>query len=273
MIAMNYLDRVLSRSDLLSYSKQEVQLLALTCFYLTVKLFQAGPILSTQQISMISGGTYSAKQVAAMEQRMLFILDWCLHPPCAADFLRPYFTILLCHKSVPSDLYSFEVVDLALGMLSAATLDYFFVAYQLPPSHLAAAALLNAMRSILPISNSLPTVHDITRVLTQYTGCPLNEGQVNICCERLWDILEASGHGHWSPTAATPSSHRSPTPGCDSSAPIGLPNDRMCSPVGVTTVAVPSQNPIFMLLSMLPTVPYHQGAFMHEGHSAASRRP
>jgi Cyclin, N-terminal domain len=206
MVAMNYFDRVLSRSDPLPKSKQDVQLLALTCFYLAVKMYQAGPILSTQQISMISGFSFSSKEVADMEQRVLVTLDWCLYPPCAADFVRPYLSILLSHSFVPSNLCLYELVDEALGMLNAALLlDYFFVAYELPPSHLAAAALLTAMRSFVRYSDSsIPTVQDATHLLAQETGSWMDEAQISLCCKRLWNIHDNERGRGWNPSSSIP---------------------------------------------------------------------
>lgn len=233
-IAMNYFDRFLSRSEFQPTSKQEVELLALTCYYLAVKILRVGPIFSIDQMSLISGGVFSTTQIAAMEKQVLFTLDWNLYPPCATDFLRPYFMALLGDKNVPADLCRPEVVDLALKMLNAATLDYFFIAHQLSPSHLAAAALLDAMRFFLPICISTPTVQDIVRVLALHTGCHLNEHQVFVCCERFWGIIETINHGnYWSPTTASPLSDFSwSNHFCGNS-----------SPPGAMAVAIPQQSP------------------------------
>lgn len=248
---MNYFDRVLSRTSPLPSSKEDVQLLALTAFYLAVKVKRAGPILSTHQICMISGFVFPADQVAAMEETILFTLDWCLYPPCAADFVRPFLSILNCRWSLDLDLRRNEVVDLALGMLNAAALlDYFFVAYQVPPSHLAAAALLNVMRLILPVSKSSPTVQDVTRVLAQFSGSSMNETHVHLCCERLWRTLDTGCNPYWSPAAVTactsdymPGYHR----GCSSTP---------SSPVGVASATISNQNPSSMCFSMLMTGTY-----------------
>jgi hypothetical protein len=242
---MNYFDRFLSRTALLR-SKNEAQLLALTCFYLSVKVFQAGPILSTHQISAISGFVFSANQVTAMEKRILVTLDWCLYPPCAADFLKPYFAVLMRHMSLPPDLCCSEVLDRALAMLNAATLlDYFFVAYQLPPSHIATAALLNASRSILPLTSSIPTVQDATKVLAQFSSSSMNEARIQLCCHRLWDIDETGINRFWRPQRVTDFSS-----GYIPSSRLG-DKSTPSSPVGVVSATVSHQIPctIFAPLS------------------------
>ena len=196
MISMNYLDRVLSSFvDDPPKSKEEVQLIALSCFYLAVKLFQAGPVLSTDQMSILSGGMYSAQQVSAMEQRILFALSWSLHPPCGADFVRPFFMIILRNTGFPPDLSHFDVLELALGMLHTGVLDYFFIAQQSSPSHMAAAALLNAMHAVLPESYPLPSVQELILQIEKDTNCTLNEGQIDVCRQRFWTLLDRAGMG------------------------------------------------------------------------------
>lgn len=205
MIAMNYLDRVLARSvDHPPESKEEVQLFALTCFYLAVKLFQAGPVLSTQQMSILSGGMYTAAQVSSTEQRLLFALNWRLHPPCAADFVRPFFMVIMRNKDHPTDLCHYDVLELALGMLHTGTLDYFFVNHQVPPSHMAAAALLNAMHAVLPASYSIPSVQDLVEEISKDTGCSLHDDQINLCRQRFWSLLECTGIGRQSSQDSVP---------------------------------------------------------------------
>lgn len=252
MIAMNYFDRVLSLSNPMPRSKQEVELLALTCFYLAVKIYQAGPIFSTQQICALSGFVFPADQVAAMEQRILFALDWRLYPPCAADYVRSYNTILFCRMSPPPGLCRYEVVDRSLRILNAATLDYFFVAHKMPPSSVAAAALLNALRSVLPDSSTTPTVEDVTSILSEYAGCPLDEVQVHLCCERLRDIIEIDCYRAWSPTTGGRNISRFPP-----RHPRGF-SSTTDSPVGVVAaVSIPSYDRRNMLVSVEAATPYY----------------
>lgn len=202
MIAMNYLDRVLSNLETPPKSKEEVQLIALTCFYLAVKLFQAGPVLSTEQMAMLSGGMYTAQQVSATEKRILFALKWSLHPPCAADFVRPFFMVIMQKTGFPPDLSHYDVLELALGMLHTGILDYFFLAHKLPPSHVAAAALLNAMHAILPASFTIPSVQEFIQQIERDAKCILHEGQINLCRQRFWALLDSTGMSRQCPPTA-----------------------------------------------------------------------
>jgi hypothetical protein len=192
VIAMNYFDRVLSRSNPLPNSKQEIQLLALTCFYLSVKLFQAGPILSTDQICMISGYAFLPAQIVAMEQRILRTIDWCLYPPTPSEFLQPYIQILLCHSSFPFDLYGLDILELSQSIVNELILDYYFVANQCLPSHIAVAAIINAMATILPINAYIPSIHDAVQVLTHYTRYQFNERDIVLYCHRLWGLMNTN---------------------------------------------------------------------------------
>jgi Cyclin, N-terminal domain/Cyclin, C-terminal domain len=190
---MNYFDRMLSRSNSLSGSKSEIQLLALTCFYLAVKLFQTGPILSIEQISMISGFAYTSKEIVSMEQIILRELQWCLYPPLTSDFLRSYLKILLSNTCFHLDVYFNEIVSLAQEMTNVVVMDYYFVANQFLPSHVAVAIIINSIASVLPFSE-FSTAHEITHVLTQVTGNPFKENEVFLCCERLWELMNISTH-------------------------------------------------------------------------------
>jgi Cyclin, N-terminal domain/Cyclin, C-terminal domain len=189
---MNYFDRVLSRSDLVSSSKAEIQLLALTCLYLSVKLFQAGPILSTEHICMLSGSVFVPSQIVTMEQKILRSLEWCLYPPTSTEFLQPYLQILLSHSNLPVKVYAIEILESAQEIIHLMTLDYFFVANQFLPSHVAVAALVSAILSILPIAPNVPTMHDVIHVLSQFSDYRIDEVEVMQCCERLWTFMNTN---------------------------------------------------------------------------------
>lgn len=184
---MNYFDRILSRSDFVPSSKDEVQLLALTCFYLAVKLYQSGPVLSTSQMAQISGDRYSAKQISATEQKVLFMLEWRLHSPCATDFFRQFYDIILRNMGscLPVDIRQ-GVLEMTSTIIHASVLDYFFVANQIRPSHLAVASLLISLKYFLP---SLSSIQDILQLLNQLTGNHLDTDEVAFCCKRLLFII------------------------------------------------------------------------------------
>jgi hypothetical protein len=192
LIAMDYFDRVLSRRNSLPTAKSEIQLLALSCFYLAVKLFQAGPILSTEQICMISGFIFAPTQIVATEQKILRELDWCLYPPTALEFLEPYLQILQCCSNIPLQYYAIEIMEAAEEYVNEMTLDYYFIANRFMPSHVALAAVVNAIFSIVPNHDNTTTIHDITRTLSQICAYKIDEQDVILCCERLLRLMNVS---------------------------------------------------------------------------------
>ena len=97
------------------------------------------------------------------------------------------------NSGFPPDLSHYDVLELALGTLHTGVLDYFFIANKLPPSHMAAAALLNAMRAILPTSFDIPSVQDFIQQLERSAGITLHEGQINLCRQRFWVLLDSTG--------------------------------------------------------------------------------
>jgi hypothetical protein len=192
MIAINYFDRVLSRSVSLPNTKSEIQLLALSCFYLSVKLFQAGPILSTEQICMISGFVFLPSQIVQTEQKILRALNWCLYPPTALEFLQPYLQILVCCNNQSLQYYASEIMETAEAFVNEMTLDYYFIANQFLPSHIAVAALVNAIFTIVPNNDSTPTIRDLTLSLSRMCDYRIDEQDVILCCERLLRLMNAS---------------------------------------------------------------------------------
>ena len=230
---MNYFDRVLSRRNSLPNTKSEIQLLALSCFYLSVKLFQAGPILSTEQICMISGFVFVPSQIVETEQKILRELDWCLNPPTALEFLGPYLQILLCCSSLPLQLYAKEIMEAAEEFVNEMTLDYYFIANQLLPSHVAVAALVNAIFTIVPNKDSAPTIHDLTRILSQICDYMIDEQDVILCCERLLRLMNTSNEYHFDKTMSDPYQTLSVIPNGSYHTDSVTPN----SPVAITSYA------------------------------------
>lgn len=199
MIAMDYIDRYLSQCDELPTSKEHVELLALSCFYLAVKLFQAGPVLSTHQMSVLSGRFYTAKQISWTEQRILFTLNWKLHPPCPSDYVRPFVLLLMSNDVLDAfEPANYDMLDVANSLLHSAVLDYFFVAHGMLPSQIAAAAILNAVQIVQSSLPWHPDAGEIRQVLTDYTQ--LDWDHVKRCQDRLWYISEPPTTAPLTPT-------------------------------------------------------------------------
>jgi len=124
----------------------------------------------------------------------------------------------------------------------ATVLDYFFVAHQVRPSQIAAAALMNVTEAVLPNSSTTP---DLLKVLQQHTRNHLFEDQVNMCRQRLWCILENADHRNFhhvslaassSPTSISSPYRRVSLVGIQIFHPI-TPNQSPTSMVGIDTHA------------------------------------
>jgi hypothetical protein len=193
---MSYVDRYMSRCTTATATttagppttKQEVELMALTCFYLAVKLYQTGPVLSARQMAVLSGGTYGIKEISAMEKKILFVLRWRLHPPCPTDFLGSFFTLLSTHEILsPCEPWEDQVLVLSQRMLESATLDYCIVLHHVLPSHLAAAALIYAVSLVQP-EPWVPDAHEIIQALNEHSEHAMEASMIDWCVRRLRQI-------------------------------------------------------------------------------------
>lgn len=188
-ITMSYVDRYMSRClDNPPSTKPEVELLALTCFYLTVKLYQTGPVLSARQMAVLSGGTYGIKEISAMEKKILFVLNWRLHPPCPTDFLFTFFSLLSTHEILsPCEPWEDQVLVLSRRMLESATLDYCIVLHNVLPSHVAAAVIIYAVSLVQP-EPWVPDAREIIYALNDYSDYAMDARVIDWCLNRIRQI-------------------------------------------------------------------------------------
>jgi Cyclin, N-terminal domain/Cyclin, C-terminal domain len=169
-------------------TKAEVELMALTCFYLAVKLYQTGPVLSARQMAVLSGGTYGIKEISAMEKKILFVLHWRLHPPCPTDFLGRFFSLLSTHEILsPCEPWEDQVLVLSRRMLESATLDYCMVLHGVLPSHLAAAVLIYAVSLVQP-EPWVPDAHEIIQALNEHSDYAMQADMIDWCLHRIRQI-------------------------------------------------------------------------------------
>jgi hypothetical protein len=138
-ITMSYLDRYMSTlNNPWVVDKTQYKLIAMTCMYLAVKLYEfkhigiPGSCSTMDTIRKLSQGSYTLRQMEAMEMDIMQRLQWRLHPPTPQAFID-----LFVHSETS------ESCDVGNFLVELAAMDYFFVAYK--PSEIATAALLNAM--------------------------------------------------------------------------------------------------------------------------------
>ena len=96
-IAISYLDRYLSsgrgNSHSALHNKYQFQLLAITCFYISTKLFEDVE-LSPLVLSKLCKGYYAAHAIRSMEEEVLFALNWRMAYPTPMEFVREYIKLL-----------------------------------------------------------------------------------------------------------------------------------------------------------------------------------
>jgi hypothetical protein len=158
---MNYIDRytykVLQEEGGLFVTKQQFQLLSVTCLYLAIKM-ACPALLTLKSMLYLSRDIFTAEQITSTELDILVKLNYHLHPPTSYVFL--------CHdmlflKRSGSDLFGpsnkvhyLRVLEAARFSLELSVLDFHFVKHR--PSHVAMAALMNAVEDEpIPFSSQL----------------------------------------------------------------------------------------------------------------------
>lgn len=88
-IAINYLDRFLAtvEGSKAKYDPQLYQLAAMTSLYMAVKIHEP-QAMDLKTVARLSRDAYTPEDIQAMEQSILFALQWKLNPPTALTFVR-----------------------------------------------------------------------------------------------------------------------------------------------------------------------------------------
>jgi hypothetical protein len=144
-ITMSYLDRFLStpegttaRNDRSTY-----QLACMAALYTAVKIHEPRA-MSLALVSRFSHGAFTARDIEAMEVKLLNALQWRVNPPTSWAFMRNLMTL------IPSDLLDKEMREaadhLALLQIELSVATYQFVCIK--ASTVAYSALMNALESL-----------------------------------------------------------------------------------------------------------------------------
>lgn len=144
LIGMSYLDRYLctleGQNALLN--KKEFQLASICAFNLAVKLFESKNKMSFHDLSMISSGAYTVKQMEYMERSIITSLQWRLNPPTAMGFMHQFLNLLFpMGNQYP--LWKDVFLDFCRWQMEYVAGRYTFVGCK--NSLVAAASILNTM--------------------------------------------------------------------------------------------------------------------------------
>ncbi|BBN20194.1 cyclin D1/2/4, plant [Marchantia polymorpha subsp. ruderalis] len=143
-LAVNYLDRFLSRHELPDESEWKVQLLAVACMSLAAKMEETEvPFLLDLQVGDVTH-YFEARTVQRMELLVLSTLEWRMSAITPFSYIDYYFAKLGIDNTIVRSLL-LRVIDLLLGTLR----DVNFLAFR--PSVIAAAAVLSALDEHVPI--------------------------------------------------------------------------------------------------------------------------
>uniref|UniRef100_A0A7S2YRI7 Cyclin-like domain-containing protein n=1 Tax=Entomoneis paludosa TaxID=265537 RepID=A0A7S2YRI7_9STRA len=139
-VATYYLDLCVAKG--MVSSRQEFQLAAMTALQLAIKLYDS-TMVKLDSLVKLGRGQFKENDVVQMEQRMLKVLNWQVHPPTPVCFLRQYLRMLPQTVS-PMTRYMLAEVTRFISEISVCL--YRFVKYT--PSSIAYAGLLIAMERI-----------------------------------------------------------------------------------------------------------------------------
>lgn len=126
-------------------SKRDFKLVCLACLYLALKTERPAAV-SLETLLSLSRDVCSSEELLSMEQDILCVLQWRLHPPTAFAFLEYYQQNLLMLPSMHVQQHKDVVRGIlndARYMVELSVIDYFFVKHR--SSHVALGALLCAV--------------------------------------------------------------------------------------------------------------------------------
>ena len=134
-ICFDMLDRYLAKECLreVSLTRQDFQLLSMTCLYLAVKFHESGGKLCIDTLMDMSRGFFAMEDFEDAELDILEALEWRLSPPTAHCFLMEF-------QSLYPMGFSSEWEFSCLELLEVAVADAYFV--PLKDSQVALAAIL-----------------------------------------------------------------------------------------------------------------------------------
>jgi hypothetical protein len=172
-ITLSYVDRYLSIAATFSsseeaqagplYDRKEYQLLCMTSLYVAMKI-NCSTCMSPTQISDLSKGHHSIKDITMMELDLLQKLGWHMCGPTPLDFIEHFIelsNILTENKQICGVL-----INICRHQIELAAANYHFIATAM--STIAISAMINAIEAlgseIIPISEKIGLLESIFQV-------------------------------------------------------------------------------------------------------------
>jgi hypothetical protein len=182
-------------------SREEFQLAAMTALQLAIKLYDS-TMVTLKSMVKLGRGLFSEEDVIEMEAKMLKALNWQVHPPTPACFLRQFLRLL---PPTVSPLTRYMIAEVTRFISEISVCLYRFVKYS--PSAVAYAGMLIAMERVdevsLPIwqrqqifsamSNAVKLEHTSPEVVAAVKDLH-HSLQKNITLKELMDTIDAQCH-------------------------------------------------------------------------------
>mmetsp|Transcript_13735 Transcript_13735/g.28366 ORF Transcript_13735/g.28366 Transcript_13735/m.28366 type:complete len:324 (-) Transcript_13735:189-1160(-) len=230
-IAMSILDRFMScpNGSSTKTNRRAYQLAAMTSLYTAVKVHEPEAMDPTL-VSKISHGTYTEKEVEAMEMQILQGVSWRVNGPTALSFVRQCLDLI--HEN-DLDIDTREMVySLAQTQTELALAEYEFVSVK--PSVVAYCSLMNALtlvgvddvivqsvlvvlaQVILPTNSNLPLIANVQTwlygslvlqpttqtILEQAAGC-MGDAEMNDDANNESILMGVKNSPHTSPRSVS----------------------------------------------------------------------
>lgn len=181
-VATFYLDLVTERG--LTSSRQDYQVAAMACLQLAIKLYDS-TMVKLDSMVKLGRGLFTEKDVIDMEARILFALNWQVHPPTAVCYLRQ-FLCLLPETIRPTARYIIAEVTRFIAEVSVCL--YKFALY---PTHVVTySGLLVAMQRVDGVNLSNYDRQEILSRLSRVVGLDHTSALVREVSSELLQALE-----------------------------------------------------------------------------------
>jgi uncharacterized membrane protein YgcG len=147
---MSCVDRFVStkRGRYVLFDRERYQLVVMSSLYVQAKIHQS-QALNPTSISKLSRGKFTKDDIEQMECEILTTLQWNINPPTSNDYVNEILNHLLNDDNVDDDekTTTTRIIALVHCQIDEATCDY-ELSCLYRPSHVAFAAILNALESI-----------------------------------------------------------------------------------------------------------------------------
>lgn len=160
-ISINYLDRFLMSDPYTLRKLDMLQLSAMTCLYIAVKVHE-DEAMSPEMIAKLSAGKYTQHEITQMELRILRTIQWRMNPPTSLSFIRYFMALIPGLNKCQYD----EIYNVAKFQAELAVNSYDLV--RIRPSTIGFAALVNALECIeqLPLHSQDCFLSQISNTFT-----------------------------------------------------------------------------------------------------------